>query len=665
MPPLPDDMPEDLIMGESARGPYDAIVASIDDVPVARVTADALMRLPAHTRAWPIIVSAGDVESSVEKALEGLPIVPRFEKEAIEGLSDAESADLREMASAVIHLLSAAPESGIYRTELTHAYVVGSLVATSHDEVRKRLAAAGLRVASLAEVLATLPREPESTEAAVASVEKTFEGPMRAYLATGGPISEELRNAESLPWNAYLTGTVERWNPEVSGRIFDLWLATRDGDMLGIPGYLSLEEDTKAPELGFDRTQALADVLAARGLSPVLSGLIAARTMLGPSSNYLCARWLANPASFSVDALGLPLAQAALAAAVSSLLRGAPSVRARVEALLAEHHPAFGLEALKGLLDYDDGHYAKRLDDAHLMTAATGAKLVDLLNLASKVDELRGSAAKERSAKSFVLETWGKTLTTGAFAQGVSDALGRLDKGAIDSQVVWEALARGFEAAPDDPLGIGDAPPFALYLIVRQLAKPKGAAKTKLVAWCEAHPNGLGAYTETFAKKVGDAKKPVPPPYDPADLAALPPPLAKAWKSAREKSWKAGVRLPAGAPAKILAAAEAAFEAPLPEDVRSFYTLHDGAGEDECFRGCRLYAMSEALEQRAMLRSLAEAQPFPAEWLPVTADGAGNHACVVMRGKNAGEVFDFDHETGPGRKLAKSFSIFVERADWE
>ncbi|MDC3955159.1 SMI1/KNR4 family protein [Polyangium jinanense] len=652
-------------MAESPREPYDAIVTSIDDVPVARVTADALMRLPAHTRAWPIVVSAEDVQSAVEQAVAGLTVVPLYEGKTIEGLSDAESADLREMASTVIRLLSAELASGIYRTKHTYAYITGSLVATSHAEVRKRLAAAGLRIASLAEVLATLPREPESNEAAVASVGKTFEAPMREYLATGGPISEELRDASKMPWHAYLTKAVERWNPEISGRILDLWLATRGEDVLGTAGYLPLEEDAKAPELGFDRTQALADMLAARGLSPVLSGLTAARAMLGPSADLLCARWLANPASFSVDALGLPLAQAALAAAVGTLLRAAPSVRARVEPLLAEHHPAFGLEALKRLLDYDDGHYAKRLDDAHLATAANGAKLVDLLNLASKVDELRGTTAKERSAKSFVLEAWGKTVTTGAFAQGVSDALGRLDKGVIDSQVVWEALTRGFQDAPHDPLGIGDAPPFALYLIVRQLAKPKGAAKSKLVAWCEAHPNGLGAYTATFAKKVGDAEKPAPPPYDPADLAGLPSALAKAWKSAREKSWKVGVRLPAGASAKILAAAEKAFEAPLPEDVRSFYVLHDGAGEDECFRSCRLYSMAEALEERAMLRSLADVTSFPAEWLPVTDDGAGNHACVVMRGKNVGEVFDFDHETGPGRRLAKSFASFVERGDWE
>jgi len=653
-------------MDESAREPYDAIVASIDDVPVARVTADALLRLPAHTRAWPIVVSAEDVQSAVEQALAGLPVVPIYEQEAVEGLSSAEAADLRAMASAVIVLLSADLESGIYRTKHSYSYIVGSLVATSHAEVRKRLAAAGLRAASLAEVLATLPREPESAEAAVGRVKNTSEEPMREYLATGGPISAEFRASAWLLTRAYLTKAVERWNPEVSGRILDFWLATRGEDMLGIEGCLMPQEAAKAPELGFDRTQALADMLAERGLSPVLAGLTAARAMLGPSGYFLCTRWLANPASFSVDALGLPLAKAALAAAVpSSQLRAAPSVRARVEALLAEHHPAFGMEALKRLLDYDDGHYAKRIDGAHLATAAIGVKLVDLLNLASKVDEGRGGAAGERSAKSLALEAWGKTVTTGEFAQGVREALDRLGKDAIDSQLAWEVLARGFEAAPDDPLGIGDQPPFALFSTVRHLAKPKGDAKAKLVAWCEAHPDGFGPFTKTFAKKVGNAKKPAPPPYDPADLAGLPPVLAKAWKTAREKSWKAEIRLPAGASAKTLAAAEAALEAPLPEDVRSFYALHDGAGEDECFRDSRLYSMAEALERRAELRSLADARPFPAEWLPVTDDGGGNHACVVVRGKNAGEVYDFDHETGPGRKLAKSFASFVERADWE
>jgi cell wall assembly regulator SMI1 len=236
------------------------------------------------------------------------------------------------------------------------------------------------------------------------------------------------------------------------------------------------------------------------------------------------------------------------------------------------------------------------------------------------------------------------------------------EKEVVDANVAWLRLVDLISQNPGEPFGGPESRAYWHYLsIITQLQKPTGEAKERLVALCKEKGQELGL-RKSLEKKAGI--KPPPPPYAAADLAGLPDAWAKAWKTARERSWEAGYRLPAGANEETLAAAEKALGMPLPGDVRSFYALHDGAGEDECFRGCRLYGIEEAVEKRKWLLGI-EGAPFDSTWLPVTDDGAGNHACVVLEGKNAGSVMDFDHETGCGRRLAKSFAAYVQGATWE
>ena len=161
----------------------------------------------------------------------------------------------------------------------------------------------------------------------------------------------------------------------------------------------------------------------------------------------------------------------------------------------------------------------------------------------------------------------------------------------------------------------------------------------------------------TKSSKVG------PSPYAAATLADLDPALQKAFATVRDKSWKAGVHLPKGVSKKALAAAEKTLGVTLPAEARAFYALHDGGGEDEVFRGCRLYALAEAVERRAELLTI-DGAPFDRAWLPLTDDGAGNHHCLVLEGKAAGSIVDFDHEAGGGAKIAKSFVAFLTGAKW-
>lgn len=386
---------------------------------------------------------------------------------------------------------------------------------------------------------------------------------------------------------------------------------------------------------------------------------------------------------------------AELAAAIPILeLRESPSVMARCKALIAEHHPALGVEAWEALLRYDDGSLAKLIDEEHIRIAVghgtreAPVSLWELLGMAKKADDARASGKKKAkkvedapSLGQHALRCFGDTVSGKTLLERVNTALDRCDKGAVSAEGFWTALARKIIAHPDDPLGVlgdrateeGDYPNELSYLsaktsaiyVIERFPKPSGATLSVLRVWVEEHPTAFGYYTKTFAKKVGIVKKAPPIPYAERDLAGLPAALQKAWQTAREKSWAKEIRLPDGLSDAAMATLSAELPAPLPEDVRSFYRLHDGAGPDECFRGCRLYDLASAIKQRAMLLSLSLRRPFPAEWLPLTNDGAGNHACAVLSGPKAGQVCDFDHEAGAGRMLAKSFALFVEKATWD
>lgn len=521
--------------------PAHAVLASIDLVPVARAVADAVVPLSAEARAWPILVMYEDQTNAVLAALDGLPVLDPYEDGAFSDLPAPKANDLRGVASVVGHVLTAPPEAGIYQTEIAYPYVVFRLVASSPSVVREHLERAGLSVTAFEDL--PVP-EVESAEVAIQrameackeAIPGKLADELRGFLQQETPPTAALVSArgkdkydDDVPLSDLvsngLTGAVERWNTKVSGRLLDLWLATRNGDWLGTDGtlHLGLGEEGLGPELGFDRAQVVADALVARGVSRPLATVLAG-TVSGESSTWLGVRLLAEPEHFSVEKHGLPVVRAALAAAIPPLgLRTAPSVRARVFSLLAEHSPAFGIAALKSLLSYDDdGSYARAVDESHVATAASDATLADLLELVTKVEETRGGkkpkagkatkAAKGAkgtlapSMRTGALLAWANCVSPSAFLDGVGRAIESCGKGAVDLDAFWEHLAEVFSAKPNDPLGLGDSPPFCLYF-TSSLRSPTGAAQETLLAWCKEHPEGFGAYTKTFLKTVTGKKK--------------------------------------------------------------------------------------------------------------------------------------------------------------
>jgi cell wall assembly regulator SMI1 len=377
-------------------------------------------------------------------------------------------------------------------------------------------------------------------------------------------------------------------------------------------------------------------------------------------------------------------------------LRESPTFMAHWKKLIAEHHPALSVDVWAALHRHDEQGLIKSFDAEHIRiaighgTANAPIDLTRLLELAKASDTARSSEKKSKKEKEkeseepllaeLALSSYARAVSGKVFCDRVSWAIQRCDKGTVSAKVFWTELARKLQENPDDPLGVVDAdrPPrgtpeerdyfsritSAVYVIT-EVPKPSGAAQRVLIEWAEQHPSGFGHFTATFAKKVGEAKKAPAMPYAESDLAGLAAPLQKAWKTAREKSWKKEIRLPEGLSDDAIDKLCSELPAPLPQDVRSFYRLHNGAGNDECFRGCRLYDLATAVRERAALVAQSLRHPFPAEWLPITNDGAGNHSCVVLSGKNAGQIFDYDHESGAGRSLAKSFAVFVEKATWE
>jgi len=492
------------------------LLSSIDLVPVARATADTLVPLPATARAWPVLTMYEDHSDAVRAALDGLPVLDVFETDAFAGLSADVTNDLRAVVSVVGHVLSAPPGAGVYLTALTYPHVTVCAVAAPAEVVLQRLKVANLGVTLLADRPA-VTRESEATAIARATAACVLPGKLadefRNFLTGTGPPSPALVAARGVAFkrdalvSSCLTGAVERWHEPVSGRLLELWWATRSGDLLGADGLLQLGlgEEGLPPEMGFDRAQVVADAFVACGVSRLQATLLA-KGIEGHSPTWIAVRLLADPAGF---AKADPVARAALAAAIPMLgLRNAPSLRALVKSLLDQHHPALGCAALNALLAYDDGTWAKALDGHHLLTAAidVDATLEGHLELVKKVAAAQGAEKKAQAAPSLgqALLDWSQHRTPTEFLEGVGKANESSEKGTVAAAAFWDHLAQLFKDNPDDPLA--GAEPSDLYMTT-ELPAPTGAAQEALLAWCEAHPQGFGDYTKHFVKTLSKSTK--------------------------------------------------------------------------------------------------------------------------------------------------------------
>jgi cell wall assembly regulator SMI1 len=653
--------------------PVHTVLAVLDELPVSRALVEHLIPLPDDVRRWIFVACADDQKDRVTAALAGIPAVDPFVEET-EAPGDARTLDeVRALAWTLRTILEAAVEGPFVTEESYLDLSVRALATPDRALVRARLVDAGLTVADAASLAAD--RAPIDDAAAIAQAIAPFEKhfspevapALRAFLeGPGGPVPAILTEAKSAYYDerrcafirSALTGAVERWNPRTSGKLLDLWMVLRrplETDMS-----LGLGEDDLPAELGVDRARHIAAVLEARGLAPALAA-VAARSCTGASTWFLAPTFLAHPEIFAAAlAVDRGVARKLADQAVPRMgLEMSPSVRARVLAFLESHSEALGVEALLSLAD----KYAEHIDEAHLVNAAIGGDPTEVCKLAAKLEQ--AEPKRHAGAKRRANERWISAADPVLFATTLRRVVERAEEG-LDADVAWMRLIDLIAANPDNPFG--DAPDGPTrgwdFFVLDPLPKPGGEAKARLVALCEKLGKALGHLLKDLEKKAGIKRKTPPSPHAEADLAGLPPAWAKAWKTARDRSWKEGYRLPASAGEEALAAAEKALGAPLPGDVRSFYALHDGAGEDECFRGCRLYGIQEAVEKRTWLLTI-DGAPFDAAWLPVTDDGGGNHSCVVLTGPKAGTVIDFDHETGGGRAIAKSFAAFVQSASWE
>ena len=651
-----------------------AVLATVDEVPVLRAIVDHLVPLSDEARRFVFVIYADDVGQRIAAALSRLPVVDQRDDEKTTALCDPHTLeDLRALCG-TFDTIFAADEDWPVVTGLDYLNL-DSLVVASPDRaaVRAALQKAKLTVADAAEL--TAGRTPIDAGAATSRAKELFAEHYSPEVAEAagawldgedGPVPAVVRAAESDYYESLgglvedaLTGAAERWDASASRKLLALWIACREPADTSLTLGLCLCEERLVPEFGVDRARIVAAALEAGGLHPALAVLTASNCHDMGSTWFLAPTLLARPAIFTdALALGREVARELAAKAVLTMeLKGSPSVRDRMRALLACRSPALGTKALRNLAEI----VPEAIDEAHLDAAAEGADPLDLCELAAALEAADGErfAGALRRAN----ERWMSDAEPAGMVSQLRQVQKR-NKELVDTDAAWSHLLDRLAANPGDPFGDGPngEAVTTCQFVVAALRAPTGALKQRLVTLCGEHGGALGSLRRPLEKKAG-IKQP-PPPYDDADLARLPEALAKAWKTARKRSWEAGIRLPKGATQAALAKGEKVLGMQLPEELRASFAVHDGAGEDECFRGSRLHGIAEAVKQRAWLLE-ADGAPFDAEWLPITADGAGNHACVVLRGKKAGVVMDFDHETGCGRQLAKSFAAYVQAAQWE
>ena len=142
------------------------------------------------------------------------------------------------------------------------------------------------------------------------------------------------------------------------------------------------------------------------------------------------------------------------------------------------------------------------------------------------------------------------------------------------------------------------------------------------------------------------------------------------------------LNLPPGASEEGLNAAEMKLGVRLPDELRSFYRMHDGLGGSWLLHHGEFlslenlvmqwgwYAEMERTENPAdpLYATKAIAGPIKPVWwssrrLPIT-DNSGNHAMIDLdpaAGGAIGQVIEHDHEIGPTGVLAPSFSAWLAR----
>jgi cell wall assembly regulator SMI1 len=136
-------------------------------------------------------------------------------------------------------------------------------------------------------------------------------------------------------------------------------------------------------------------------------------------------------------------------------------------------------------------------------------------------------------------------------------------------------------------------------------------------------------------------------------------------------------RLPPGATTADFDALRNRFGVQPPTSLVEVYSIHDGLGVPAIRNGVlqpsALLALHDALTIRTELQRLAHSGHFDdmptgwwlPTWLPISADGQGNHHCLDMAG---GHVIRFWHDAGDRPKVAENATDYLVKhfdpIDW-
>lgn len=639
----------------------DVVLVTIADVATLAPLLDskpAVFSLPPDARDTPFLLCDYDQSDAVQAALEKARItaLPRHGDE-LAGVPEALAGELRAVAGNVTASLDNSAK--LFSTNVV-IIAHGATVATAQAALTK----AKISHAHVRTLIEARPQqsEAEAIELVMGGLEYVDEQwiePLRAYVRGEKPLTfaEYGEDCEDLGETALgaLGPAVELWNPVIAERCVRLFLQEKKDSVW-------LRGDDAPRALGVDRESLFVSMMLRAGASEPRALAVAASSVDGPHT--LTRALVAQPEKLRAVFDVSPTSAFELTAAIGMwkhAFESSPTWNAHVSALLAAHHPALGAAFLYEV----SKTFTDQIDRAHLEHAArTDTDNAEKLQWAAAQLE-EADPKRHEGALSFALETWAKHVEPGRYGAQVESML-RNEKRPLVFDAVWLSFVTMLERNPSNPFD--DSSGF--YTFVHSVAKMRNPPKpvaARLASWLASNPKLLGgSLTKSLQKKAGTAPAKKPAPYDNSDLDGLDEALVKGIEAARKKSWDAEVKLPKGASEAAIEKAEKALGCALPDDVREFYLRHNGAGNDECFNGCLLYSIERAVKQRATLESYAKdgAHAIDPSWLPLTDDGGGNHHCVVLSGKNAGQIMDFDHETGPGRKISARFATLLQKARW-
>lgn len=487
-----------------------AVVGTIDELPLLENIVKRLVPLDGPARQWVFLACGDEHDSAVTAALGDLPFFHPFDARDQPddvGLKGDALEELRALARLFGFALESKPGE-LFLATSGYLTVSSRVIATADQaRVRKQLKAAGLTTRDAAS-LQERSRIDEKT--ALARAMPPFEEhypkvakAMRAYLGGPiGPVPAEIRKATSdyydrpsAALNDALSGAAESWHAPTSGKLLDLWMATRVPLAWDLD--LGLGEDALSPELGMDRARIVADALVARGLPRALA-VLAGTSIEGPSKWFLPASYLAEPAIFA-EALALDreIARELASAAIPKMgLEDSPTVKRYLRAFLESHSDALGTRALRDAAAVLPG----AVDEIHLERAGLGAKPEEIFQIALSVEKYADGALRRCN------ERWLATVPVPEMARALGDLLER-HADLVVTDAVWQRVLSLLEINPADPTGDGDEFGF-LRGVIDALAVPVGATHARLVALIETNGSALGRLEKSLTKKAGKSKKP-------------------------------------------------------------------------------------------------------------------------------------------------------------